>query len=85
MGAGPKDVSGLIMALRFGCKSIGGYALGVLALRKGIRASVMMCSILLVAGIFWGWIMPGYAFLFAFGLIGAGELGGAYIPNFGWL
>jgi hypothetical protein len=82
MDAGPKDVSGLIMALRFGCKSIAGYALGALALHKGIRASVMMCSVLLVAGILWGWIMPGYAFLFAFGLIGAGELGGAYIPNF---
>jgi hypothetical protein len=81
--SGPKDVSGLIMALRFGCKSIGGYALGALALRKGIRTSVVMCSVLLGAGILWGWIMPGYAFLFAFGLIGAGELGGAYIPNFG--
>jgi hypothetical protein len=83
MARGPKDVSGLIMAVRFGCKSIGGYALGVLALHKGIRASVMMCSVLMMGGILWGWIMPGYAFLFAFGLIGAGELGGAYIPNFG--
>jgi hypothetical protein len=83
MQSGPKDVSGLIMAIRFGCKSIGGYALGALALRKGIRSSVMMCSVLFAVGILWGWILPGYAFLLAFGLIGAGELGGAYIPNFG--
>ncbi len=53
IGHGSKEVSGLIMALRFGCKSIGGYALGALALHKGIRNSVMMCSVLLVAGILW--------------------------------
>ena len=26
--------------------------------------------------------MPGYGYLFAFGLIGAGQLGGCYFPNF---
>ncbi|MDQ2948363.1 MAG: hypothetical protein M3Y27_20900, partial [Acidobacteriota bacterium] len=83
IGRDPKDISGLVMAIRFGCKSIGGYALGAIALRWGLRISVMMCSVLLVAGTLWGWFAPGYAFLFAFGLLGAGELGGAYIPNFG--
>jgi hypothetical protein len=83
LGRDPKEVSGWIMALRFGCKSLGGYALGAIALRAGLRRSVTVCSALLVAGILWGWIIPGYAFLFAFGLLGAGELGGAYIPNYG--
>jgi len=83
LGHDMKDVSGLTMALRFGFKSIGGYLLGVIAIRSGIRASVMSCSLLLVAGVLWGWLMPGYALLIAFGLLGAGELGGAYIPNFG--
>jgi len=83
MGRDPKDFSGLIMALRFGCKSIGGYLLGAMALRFGARSSVFTTSLLLAAGTLWGWIMPGYAFLFAFGLLGAGELGGAYIPNYG--
>jgi hypothetical protein len=82
IGREPKDFSGLIMALRFGCKSAGGYLLGSIALRYGLRASSMMSSVLLAAGILWGWIAPGYAFLFAFGLLGAGELGGAYIPNY---
>jgi hypothetical protein len=83
LGRDPKDFSGLIMALRFGCKAAGGYLLGVIALRWGLRSSVMMSSVLLAAGTLWGWFAPGYAFLFAFGLLGAGELGGAYIPNFG--
>lgn len=82
IGLAPQDVSGLIMAFRFGCKSLGGYALGAIALRWGLRKSVIMCSALLAAGILWGWIVPGYAFLLAFGLLGAGELGGAYIPNY---
>ena len=83
IGRDPKDFSGLIMAIRFGCKSAGGYLLGSIALRRGLRASVVMSSVLLAAGTLWGWFAPGYAFLFAFGLLGAGELGGAYIPNYG--
>ena len=83
MGRDPKEISGWILAVRFGCKSVGGYALGAIALGWGLRKSVMMCSGLLVAGILWGWMVPGYAFLLAFGLLGAGELGGAYIPNYG--
>ncbi len=83
LGRDPKDFSGIIMAMRFGCKAAGGYVLGVIALRWGIRASVVACSVLLAAGTLWGWLAPGYAFLFAFGLLGAGELGGAYIPNLG--
>jgi len=81
MGSDPKSVSGLIMAVRFGCKALGGYALGAIALRYGLRTSVLAASALLAAGVVWGWVATGYAFLFAFGLLGAGELGGAYIPN----
>jgi MFS family permease len=29
----------------------------------------------------WAWATHGYAYLFAFILVGVGELGGAYIPN----
>jgi MFS family permease len=83
IGRDPQDFSGLIMALRFGCKSLGGYLLGAIAIRWGLRMSVIACSLLLVIGTMWGWIAPGYAFLLAFGFLGAGELGGAYIPNYG--
>ena len=41
LGRDPKDFSGLMMALRFGCKSLGGYMLGAIALRRGLRASAL--------------------------------------------
>ena len=82
MGRDPKDFSGLIMAIRFGSKAIAGYLLGVLAVRRGLRAGVFVTIALLVAGSGWAWLVPGAGYLFAFGLLGAGELGGAYIPNY---
>lgn len=33
-------------------------------------------------GVLWAWMVPGYVLLAAFALIGAGELGGAYFPNY---
>lgn len=82
MGRDPKEFSGVIMALRFGCKSAGGYLLGAIALAHGLRASVLTTTLLLVAGWVWGWVAHGYFYLFAFGLLGAGELGGTYFPNY---
>ncbi len=82
MGREPKDFSGLIMAIRFGCKSIGGFFLGAIAVRRGIRAGVLGTTALLAAGSAWAWLVPGAGYLFAFGLLGAGELGGAYFPNY---
>src|SRR2546428_403664 len=82
LGREPKDFSGLMMALRFGCKSLGGYALGAIATRRGLRASALASIALVGAGEAWGWLVPGYSYLFSFGLLGAGELGGAYIPNY---
>lgn len=79
----PKEMVGYMMAIRFGCKAAAGYLLGVIALRAGIRASVIAASLFFLLGLSWGWAVPGYAFLLAFGFMGAGELGGAYIPNCG--
>jgi len=77
LGGDPKQFSGIIMALRFGFKSAGGYLLGMIAMKKGIRAPLLTTAFLLAAAIVWGWSVPGYAYLMAFGLMGAGELGGA--------
>ena len=77
LGGDPKQFSGIIMALRFGFKSTGGYLLGMIAMKKGIRAPLLTTVFLLVAAIVWGWSVPGYAYLMAFGLMGAGELGKA--------
>ena len=81
LGRDPKDFSGLMMALRFGCKSLGGYLLGAIAVRRGLRTSALVSVAFVGASVIWGWLVPGYAYLFAFGLMGAGELGGMYIPN----
>src|SRR5690242_6560310 len=78
----PKELSGLIMAIRFGGKSLAAYGLGMLALRVGIRAPLTACVLLLGAATIWGGLVPGYAFLLCFALMGGGELGGAYFPNY---
>ena len=82
MGREPKEFSGLVMALRFGFKSVAGFLLGMLALRRGIRSPVTTTVLLVGAGIAWAWLVPGYGYLLSFGLLGAGELGGAYLPNY---
>jgi MFS family permease len=82
MGREPQDFSGFIMALRFGFKAVGGFFLGTLAVRRGVRSPVVAAVFLVGAAILWAWSVPGYFYLFAFGLLGAGELGGAYIPNY---
>jgi hypothetical protein len=82
VGRAPAEMSGIILALRFGFKAAAGYGLGVLALRRGMRAPLVATACLVGAGSLWAWVAPGYAYLGAFGLMGAGELGGAYFPNY---
>lgn len=82
VGREPAELSGLVMAIRFGGKSLGGLLLGALALWRGMRAPMLGSVMLVGLGVVWAWIIPGYAFLAAFALIGAGELGGAYFPNY---
>jgi len=82
VGRDPKELSGLIMVFRFGFKSIAGFGLGLISLRWGIRAPLLVTVLLLAAAPLCAWAAPGYLFLFAFGLMGAGELGGGYFPNY---
>ena len=78
----PSELSGVMKALRFGFKSFGGWMLGAMAARWGVRAPVVACVGLVGAAIVWAWMVPGYFYLLAFGLMGAGQLGGAYFPNY---
>ncbi len=82
MGRDPKDFTGLVMAIRFGAKAVAGYGLGWLALRYGLRTASQATSGLFAAGMLWAWVVPGFAYLGAFGWLGAGELGGVYFPNY---
>jgi hypothetical protein len=82
LGVEPKQLSGLVMMIRFGFKSVAGYFLGVMAIRWGDQAPTIATVLMVGGAVFWGWAVPGYAYLLAFGLIGAGELGGAWFPNY---
>jgi MFS family permease len=82
LGREPKDVAGAILALRFGTKSVAGFLLGMLALRKGVKAPMLSTVLLLASAVVWATFVRGWPYLFTFGLIGAGELGGAYFPNY---
>ncbi len=82
LGQDPKEFSGWVMAFRFGFKSLAGFAMGIIAIRWGLRASLYTSMVLLAASVLWGWMIPGYFYLIAFGLMGAGELGGAYFPAY---
>ena len=83
MGKEPAEISGVAMALRFGFKSLGGFMLGTIALKYGHKSPLIVAVLLLGAAPIWVWSVHGVYFLFAFGLMGAGELGGAYFPNYG--
>jgi len=81
MGREPAEFSGVVLALRFGCKALAGYGLGMLNMRYGVRAPLLATAALLGLSLVWAWAVPGYLYLAAFGLMGAGELDGAYFTN----
>ena len=82
LGEDPKEFAGYMNVLRFGFKAITGFGLGLILARRGIRAPLVMTVLLVATGVLWAWTVPGYFYLFAFGLLGGGELGGAYFPNY---
>lgn len=82
LGGPPQQFSGVLLFLRFGCKSLAGFAIGAIAVTRGIRGPVMAALILTGAALIWACFVPGNLYLFAFGLAGAGELAGVYFPNY---
>ncbi len=82
LGEDPKEFAGYMNALRFGFKAITGFGLGLILARRGIRAPLATTVLLVATGILWAWTVPGYFYLLAFGLLGGGELAGAYFPNY---
>src|ERR1019366_7551086 len=77
MRRSPSTLAGLSMALRFGGKSVGGFALGAVAARLGSFASSKLAIVLAGGALAWAWATHGYSYLFAFVLVGVAELGGA--------
>ena len=82
LGREPQELSGWMMALRFGFKCLGGLLLGVISIRWGFRAPLFACVFLVGSAVLWAWLVPGHLYLLAFGIMGAGELGGVYFPNY---
>jgi MFS family permease len=82
IGRDPKELSGVSLALRFSFKAVGGFVLGGIAARFGMRAPIIVAVCLVGAAPIWAALAPGYIYLLAFGLMGAGELGGVYFPNY---
>jgi MFS family permease len=69
-------------ALRFFCKGVAGLLLGWLLTRSNPRLGILITGLLFVASQLWAIFVPGIAYLFAFGIYGAGELVGVYAPNY---
>jgi len=82
VGREPLELAGVLLALRFGCKALAGFGLGALALRRGARCAAAATVVLVGLGTAWPLAAAGHAYLLAFGLMGAGELGGAYFPHY---
>ena len=82
IGADPKDYVGYQQALRFGCKFVAGFFLGWLVTRLHPKAGLVATALMCVAGVVWAFAASGKWFLLSFGFLGAGELLGAYFPNY---
>lgn len=68
--------------LRFGFKSVAGLGLGWLLTRTNPKTMLLTTTMILVLGMCWVLNVTGSWYLISFGLLGAGELFGAYFPNY---
>jgi hypothetical protein len=82
IGAPPEQYAGLQLALRFGCKSLSGFALGWWVARVHAKASLLVTTACGLAGAGWALAVPGKWYLLSFGFLGAGELFYVYYMNF---
>lgn len=73
---------GLQSFLRFGFKAVAGAMLGWLLATASPRATLLATTSILLIGMTWALSSTGWWFMLTFGLLGAGELFGAYFPNY---
>lgn len=78
----PEQYTGVQLALRFGCKSLFGFALGWMLARFNAKTPALATTLICVAGVVWALVVPGKWYLFSFGLLGAGELFYVYYLNY---
>jgi MFS family permease len=82
LSGSPESYVGYQNALRFFCKGVAGLVLGWLLTRSNPRTGILVTGVLFVLSQLWALFVPGVAYLFAFGIYGAGELVGVYAPNY---
>ncbi len=82
IGADADRYVGYQNALRFGCKALGGLALGYLLVRTSARMGMIVTGACCLASVLWVLTVSGKGFLLSFGLMGIGELFGVYYPNY---
>mgnify|MGYP001607669875 CR=1 FL=1 len=78
VGKMPEDLVGYQLTLRFSFKMLCGFLLGWLLTRTNPKVPLLVTVGLQIAGVLWILMVPGYWFMLAFGINGAGELFGAY-------
>jgi predicted MFS family arabinose efflux permease len=76
------DTLGVQTFLRFGFKAAAGAGLGWLLATASPRATLITTTSILLVGMGWALGSSGTWFLLTFGIMGAGELFGAYFPNY---
>jgi MFS family permease len=81
MGRDPASFSGLMMAIQYGSKAFAGFGFGLLYQRHGVRAPMIATILASGFAVVWAWSIPGYGYLGAFALVGAGQLGDIYFRN----
>lgn len=82
VGRSAEDLAGYQLALRFSFKMLAGMLLGWLLARTNPKMPLLVTVGLQIAGVLWVLLVPGYWFLLAFGINGAGELFGVYYVNY---
>lgn len=82
VGKSPEELVGYQLALRFSFKMMAGAFLGWLLARTNPKVPLLVTIGFLIMGVLWVLLVPGYWFLLAFGLNGAGELFGVYFVNY---
>ncbi len=68
--------------LRFGFKAFAGALLGWLLAKTHPKAALLATTLTLIGGVSWALVVTGPWYLVSMGLLGAGELFGAYFPNY---
>jgi hypothetical protein len=82
LGDAPAKYAGVQNTLRFGFKMVAGLFYGWMLTRTNPRMGILVTSLVFLSSQVWAMFVEGPAYLVAFGLYGAGELVGAYAPNY---